>query len=277
MVLAAAVLPAQAADEPGKSVTVGCGKNRTQALHRALVKSAPIGKPVTVYLTKGCRYTYPDKRKQFSVPDGRTIIGHGAVLEGRTDLYPVLTSLTSGSRITLEDVTLTGPSLCVLVPAYSHFTLKNVNLHCSQSMTAMRVKDDGAADLLGDTELRGGGAPTAHGGGGGLIIERGGTVHLRDRAKITNFALSTRMVDVPAGGGETITNQKTGELVTTPYTPARGYQTDGIGAGVLNRGTLTVEDQATITGNKIVRTTQQPKYPLAPDDHHAYKGGGIYN
>lgn len=42
-VLAAAVLPAQAADESGKTDTVGCWKNRTQALHRALMKSAPIG------------------------------------------------------------------------------------------------------------------------------------------------------------------------------------------------------------------------------------------
>ncbi|MBW5250678.1 hypothetical protein JGS39_17055 [Streptomyces sp. P01-B04] len=110
-------------------------------------------------LTEGCRYTYPDKKKQFSVPDGRTIIGQGAVPAGHTDLYPVLTSSTSGSRITLQDVMLTGPSLCVLVPAYSHFTLKNVKLHCTQSMATMRVKDEGTADLIDDTELRGGGPP----------------------------------------------------------------------------------------------------------------------
>ncbi|MFD7100837.1 hypothetical protein [Streptomyces xanthophaeus] len=41
-------------------------------------------------------------------------------------------------------------------------------------------------------------------------------------------------------------------------------------------GTLTVKDRAKITGNKIVRTTQKPKYPLV-DAHNTYQGAGIYN
>ncbi|MBW5250679.1 hypothetical protein JGS39_17060 [Streptomyces sp. P01-B04] len=65
--------------------------------------------------------------------------------------------------------------------------------------------------------------------------------------------------------------------MSEPSTPALSHHEDGIGAVVLNRGTLTVEDQATITGNKIVRTTQRPKYPRAAEPDHTYQGGGIYN
>ncbi len=264
-VLAAAVLPAQADEGTGKTVTVGCGPDRAKELHQALLKTAPMGQPVTVHLSPGCRYTYPENKVQFAPPSGRTIIGHGAVLEGRTKMRPVLTSLTSGSRITVEDVTLTGPEMCVRVPSFSHFTFKNVKMHCSTMWSAMDVADEATADLLGETELRGNGkAP--YSGGSGLLIKPGGTVHMRDTALITNYAVSTRMVNLdPVGGYD------------TPRTPGRSYHVSGNGAGVMNYGTLTVENQARITGNKIIRSAEQPKYRLAPDLADTYQGAGIYN
>ncbi|MER6317056.1 hypothetical protein ABT237_25320 [Streptomyces sp. NPDC001581] len=261
----------QASADEGKTVKVGCVKDvakRAKALQQALVKSAPFGKPVTVHLKAGCTYTYPGNKKYFVVPDGRTIIGHGATLKGRTELQSVVVPVTSGSRITLQDLTLTGPALCVNVPASSHFTFRDVTMRCD--VQGMTVADTGTADLLGNTELRGPGKATEWlTGGAGLTIERGGTVHLRDQAKITNWAVSTSMVDIAGTENDTVSGAY--------RNPAHSYHALGNGAGVLNMGTLTVEDQAKITGNKVVRTTQQPKYPLSADPYDAYKGGGIYN
>ncbi|MFJ8143422.1 hypothetical protein [Streptomyces sp. NPDC096013] len=267
----------QANADEAKTVKVGCGTKRAQELRKALIKTAPFGQPVTVHLAEGCTYTYPGNKKYFSVPSGRTIIGHGATLRGRTKDQAVLRPLTSTARITLQDLTLAGPARCVRVPVGSHFTFKNVKMHCSDAH--MTVEKDATVDLLGDTELRGTGkAVSWRSEGGGLVISRGATVHMRDQAKITNWAVSTSMIDHPAGGG---TESEAGKYATTttytPYRAAHSSHVGGTGAGVWNQGTLTVEDQAKITGNKIVRTTQQPKYPLDADPWDTYKGGGIYN
>ncbi|MER6251956.1 hypothetical protein ABT224_11380 [Streptomyces sp. NPDC001584] len=115
--------------------------------------------------------------------------------------------------------------------------------------------------------------------GAGLSIARGATVHLRDQAKITNWVVSTRMVDHAGGGGGNVAvegDPSGWASGTEPTAAARSNHVGGTGAGVWNQGTLTVEDQAKITGNKIVRTKQEPKYPLA-DAHNTYQGAGIYN
>ncbi|MFD7100839.1 hypothetical protein [Streptomyces xanthophaeus] len=82
----------QASAAEGKTVKVGCGPKRGQELHNALAKTAPYGELVTVHLSKGCTYTYPGKKKFFSPPGGRTIIGHGATRKGRAKGQPVLNS-----------------------------------------------------------------------------------------------------------------------------------------------------------------------------------------
>ncbi|MFF3215397.1 hypothetical protein ACFYYB_32750 [Streptomyces sp. NPDC002886] len=95
-------------------------------------------------------------------------------------------------------------------------------------------------------------------------------MHLRGQAKITNWAVSTSMVDIAGTENDTVSGAY--------RNPAHSYHALGNRAGVLNMGTLTVEDQAKITGNKVVRTSQQPKHALKADAHNTYQGGGgTYN
>ncbi|MER6522814.1 hypothetical protein ACFWHQ_36225 [Streptomyces sp. NPDC060334] len=232
-----------------------------------------------MHLTKGCTYTYPGKKKFFSPPSGRTIIGHGATLKSRTQGQPVLNSLTGSARVTLQDLTLTGSAECVRVAGESHYTFRNVKMLCA--LSGMSVADEATVDLLGTTELRGTGKVSELlSEGAGLTIARGATVHLRDQAKITNWAVSTSMVDHAGGGGGNVAvegDPSGWASGTEPTAAARSNHVGGTGAGVWNQGTLTVEDQAKITGNKIVRTTQKPKYRLGADAVDTYQGAGIYN